>query len=224
MRSTRSRRSSRSRSRSTFSRRSSTLSSFSRSRYAHRVSGGIGRGLPVGQLHPISKVLLILLLVSFFFNFVMTIVAPFTLFDWGLWIFFLPFIFAVLFMIVTIITSFSSIQHGLRMNLPRLFEQSGRMLMPLTIKQPLANYFEWQEQEERYVLITLSKKATYDARLLQSLLEPLKQQNYRELWIVQDPARFTDSDRDYARFYNVLLLTMQQLDEKLSLYNSPVTQ
>ena len=127
-------------------------------------------------------------------------------------------------MIVTIITSFSSVQHGLRMNLPRRFEQSGRMLMPLSIKQPLANYFEWQEQEERYVLITLSKKATYDARLLQSLLEPLKQQNYRELWIFQDPARFMDSDRDYARFYNVLLLTMPQLDEKLSQHNSPITQ
>lgn len=220
MRSSRSRRSSSLRSRSSFSRRSPSFSTFSRSRSRYGTIRGFNRSIPITRLHPLSRFLLTLLMLSFFFNFVMIIVAPFALFDWGLWIFFLPFIFAILFIIVTVLTSLTSLQQGVVASVHQQFIDSGRVLTPLNLNSSIAHYFEWKEQDERWILLTLPKKTKYDARLLQTLLEPLKQQSYREVWIVQDPSSFVDTDRDYARFYNVVLLNLLQLQEKLSPVNA----
>lgn len=142
--------------------------------------------------------------------------APFALFEWGLWIFFLPLIFAGLFMVVTVVTTITSHGSGRVLTVPALFEQSGRPLTPLPLPPSPGRYFEWLEKDERFLLVLLPKKAKYDSRLLQTILEPLKQQSYRELWIVQEPATFMESDYDYARFYNVVLLNMMQLHEKLT--------
>jgi hypothetical protein len=215
MRSSRSRRSSISRSRSSLHHRRSSFShsSFRGRRFRGTSQVSSGNSVP---LHPLSKIFLGLLLASFFFNFVMTIVAPFALFDWGLWIFFLPIIFAGFFMVVTVITTVSILGTGRVLTISSLFQQSGRRLIPLTLPSTIGRYFEWLEKEERFILVTLPKKAKYDSRLLQTILEPLKQQSYRELWIVQDPSSFIESDYDYARFYNVVLLTITQLQEKLT--------
>jgi hypothetical protein len=68
---------------------------------------------------------------------------------------------------------------------------------------------------------TLTSFETYQNGMVQDLSKGLATYQAQEAWLIQQPATFIDNDLNFARFYNVQLLTLEQANAKLTTFITP---
>lgn len=212
---------------------------FGRSRYGsgiHRSAFGrqrgfysSGRAVPLkGPTAIIFLVGISLFLLSFIFNFVYIFVAD----DFNPIFFFIPIgimvVMMITLMIFSFIEAFKAIKtQGLNPNLnldanqSAGFFQRGTSILQLAQQAGLKVTFLPNQdpstaqgliQNDKLVILVknLTSFDKYENAMVQNLSKGLATYQAQEAWLIQQPATFIENDLNFARFYNVKLLTQEQ--------------
>lgn len=187
-----------------------------------------GRSVPLkGPVAIIFSVGIILFIISFVFNFVYIFVAE----DFNPILFFIPFgimvVMMTTLMIFFFINAFKTIQ-AQRMNpnlnnpnqatgmfnrlvsILELAQQAGLKVTFLPNQDPSTAQGLIQNDQLTILVKNLSSGGNYDNAMVQNLAKGLVTYQAQEAWLIQQPPTFIDNDLNFARFYNVKLLTQEQ--------------
>ena len=187
-----------------------------------------GRSVPLkGPVAIIFSVGITLFILSFMFNFVYIFVAD----DFNPIFFFIPFgimvVMMITLMIFSFIDAFKSIKTQ-RMNpnlnqtnhsaevfnryvsILELAQQAGLKVTRLPNQDPSTAQGLIQNDQLTILVKNLSSGGNYENAMVQNLSKGLVTYQAQEAWLIQQPPTFVENDLNFARFYNVKLLTQEQ--------------
>jgi hypothetical protein len=219
---------SRSRFRSGISRPGIYRSSFGFRRGFRGTSGSVPLKGPVAIIFSIGMILL-----SFAFNFFYILTTD----EFNPLIFFIP----IGVMMVTVITTmiFSIIAafkgqplNGMNQNLPMgglgpsmnilmMAQQAGFKITMLPNQDPSTAQGLIQSDKVTVLIKILPGFQPYQNGMVQDLSKGLATYQANEAWLLQNPATFVENDLNFARFYNVKLMTIEQAVAALQTLTAP---
>jgi hypothetical protein len=187
-----------------------------------------GRSVPLkGPVAIIFSVGITLFILSFMFNLVYIFVAD----EFNSIFFFIPFgimvIMMITLMIFSFIDAFKSVKTQ-RMNqnlnqtnqsagvfnryvsILELAQQAGLKVTFLPNQDPSTAQGLIQNDQLTILVKNLSSGGNYENAMVQNLSKGLVTYQAQEAWLIQQPPTFVENDLNFARFYNVKLLTQEQ--------------
>jgi hypothetical protein len=211
---------------------------FSRSRYGSgirrstfgRTRGFYSSGRSVPLNGPVGRIFLVgitLFILSFIFNFIYIFVSD----DFNPIFFFIPVIIMVVMMMTLMIVSFAEAFKTIkaqRMNpnlnnpnqsagvfnryvsILELAQQAGLKVTFLPNQDPSTAQGLIQNDQLSILVKNLASFDKYENAMVQNLSKGLVTYQAQEAWLIQQPPTFIDNDLNFARFYNVKLLTQEQ--------------
>lgn len=187
-----------------------------------------GRSVPLrGPVAIIFSVGISLFVLSFIFNFVYIFVSD----DFNPIFFFIPVVIMVVMMITLMIASFAEAfktikTQGMNPNLNNpnqsagvfnryvsileLAQQAGLKVTFLPNQDPSTAQGLIQNDQLTILVKNLSSSGNYENAMVQNLSKGLVTYQAQEAWLIQQPPTFVENDLNFARFYNVKLLTQEQ--------------
>lgn len=172
---------------------------------------------------------MILFVVFFIANFIMAIFFPELLFSIGIWFFFIPFGIIVIMIPTLIIYSIvtmvkggvnpmnsNSVPFGPQPNFVGLATKQSYTVQPLSGQDPSTAQYVFVKDNQRILFKSLPARVPYTNGMVQNLSKGLVTHQATEAWIVQEPPTFIENDQNFARFYNVNLLTQAQAVSRLN--------
>jgi hypothetical protein len=214
-----------------------------RSRYRRDFSSsrrlGYGRGAPLkGPIAMIFSIGMFLFFASFVLNIVLMITFNNYFESFGLIFFFIPFgIMAILvptMIIASIVQAFKVMKNpqafaneqmdqgfGQTVNVSSLAQQAGYQVNQLPSNDPSTAQFLLESDQRKILVKVLPPSQVYRNGIVQDLSKGLGQYLAQEAWVIQTPPTFTDNDLNFARFYNVKLLSQDELSKLLSAQSRP---
>lgn len=221
--------------------RSSFRSGFRSSGLGYR--GSYGRGVPLtGPLAVIFSVGMLLFFIFFILNFVLMFVLDDYFETFGMVFFFIPFgIMAILvptMIIASIVQSIKAMKNpqafaqdamgqgmigqGQAIHLPSLATQAGYTVNNLPWNDPSTAQFLLESEKRKILVKILPSGQPYRNGIVQDLSKGLGQYLAQEAWVVQTPPTFNENDLNFARFYNVKLISESELPALLPPLPKPV--
>ena len=196
-----------------------------------------GRSVPLkGPVVIIFSVGISLFVLSFIFNFVYIFVSD----AFNPIFFFIPVVIMVVMMITLMIVSFAEAFKTIkaqRMNpnlnhtnqsagvlnryvsILQLAQQAGLKVTFLPNQDPSTAQGLIQNDKLTILVKNLSSSERYENAMVQNLSMGLVTYQAQEAWLIQQPPTFIDNDLNFARFYNVKLLTQEQALASLQTLN-----
>lgn len=187
-----------------------------------------GRSVPLkGSVAIIFLVGISLFVLSFIFNFIYIFVSD----DINPIFFFLPVVIMVVLMMTLMIVSFveafktikahrmnPNINHtnpstgvfNRQVSILELAQQAGLKVTFLPNQDPSTAQGLIQNDQLTILVKNLSSSGNYENAMVQNLSKGLVTYQAQEAWLIQQPPTFLDNDLNFARFYNVKLLTHEQ--------------
>lgn len=166
-----------------------------------------------------------LFLLFFFLNFFFAIFNPEFLFTIGTWFFFIPF-FIMMAMVLTLFIGsivtmakggnqgiFAGVSHQ---DLMALATKQGYQVKPLPAQDPSGAQFILENSQLKILIKSLQGKQPFTSGMVQDLAKGLSQYQAKEAWIIQANPTFVENDQNFARFYNVSLLSVEEALAKLT--------
>jgi hypothetical protein len=137
-------------------------------------------------------------------------------------VFLLPFFLIGTFVIVMMVISIRKILiqgfQGSRLQqdtLLRMIGQMGYTFKQVKISPRMPPQYLIDLPTGKVLLMTIQDIKMFQNSMVQTLSQSLTAQEAKEGWIVTSSGQFNESDQNFARFYNVTLLTLEGLMQKL---------
>jgi hypothetical protein len=188
-----------------------------------------GRSVPLrGPVAIVFSVGFSLFVLSFIFNFVYIFVSD----DFNPLIFLIPVVIMMVMMITLMIVSFAEASKTIKsqginpnlnvdanqsagffqrnVNILQLAQQAGLKVTFLPNQDPSTAQGLIQNDKETILVKNLSSSERYENAMVQNLSKGLVTYHAQEAWLIQQPPTFVENDLNFARFYNVKLLTQEQ--------------
>lgn len=187
-----------------------------------------GRSVPLkGPVAIVFSVGISLFVLSFIFNFVYIFVSD----DFNPLFFFIPVVIMVVMMITLMIFSFIDAFKSIKtqrmnqnlnqtnqsagffkrnVNILQLAQQAGLKVTLLPNQDPSTAQGLIQNDGLTILVKNLSSWGNYENAMVQNLSKGLVTYQAQEAWLIQQPPTFVENDLNFARFYNVKLLTQEQ--------------
>lgn len=188
-----------------------------------------GRSVPLrGPVAIVFSVGFSLFVLSFIFNFVYIFVSD----DFNPLIFLIPVVIMMVMMITLMIVSFAEASKTIKsqginpnlnvdanqsagffqrnVNILQLAQQAGLKVTFLPNQDPSTAQGLIQNDKETILVKNLSSSERYENAMVQNLSKGLVTYQAQEAWLIQQPPTFVENDLNFARFYNVKLLTQEQ--------------
>jgi hypothetical protein len=188
-----------------------------------------GRSVPLrGPVAIVFSVGISLFVLSFIFNFVYIFVSD----DFNPLFFFIPVVIMVVMMITLMIVSFAEAFKTIKsqvinpnlnvdanqsagffqrnVNILQLAQQAGLKVTFLANQDPSTAQGLIQNEKLTILVKNLSSSERYENAMVQNLSKGLVTYQAQEAWLIQQPPTFVENDLNFARFYNVKLLTQEQ--------------
>jgi hypothetical protein len=188
-----------------------------------------GRSVPLrGPVAIVFSVGISLFVLSFIFNFVYIFVSD----DFNPLIFLIPVVIMMVMMITLMIVSFAEASKTIKsqginpnlnvdanqsagffqrnVNILQLAQQAGLKVTFLPNQDPSTAQGLIQNDKETILVKNLSSSERYENAMVQNLSKGLVTYQAQEAWLIQQPPTFVENDLNFARFYNVKLLTQEQ--------------
>lgn len=213
--------------------RSSFRSGFRSTGFGYR--GSYGRGVPLkGPMGMIFAIGMIAFITFFILNFLLLFFYDDYFETFGVVLFFVPFgIMAILvptMIIASIITSLkaakdpqtilNSASNGVgampNQDLASIASQAGYKMTTLPWNDPSTAQLILENDKKKILVKILAPNVLYKNEIVQALSKGLSQYLAQEAWVVQTPTSFTENDLNFARFYNVKLLSPEAAQQLLS--------
>jgi hypothetical protein len=144
------------------------------------------------------------------------------MFDGTTWFFLLPFFFIGTFVLVMVIFSirrmFMQTFGGSRLqqdSFPRMISQMGYAIKKIQIAPRMAPQYLINLPTGKVLVMTIADIKMFQNSMVQTLSQSLTAQEAKEGWIVTSSGQFNESDQNFARFYNVTLLSQEGFMQKL---------
>jgi len=194
-----------------------------------------------GPIAVIFSVGMMLFILSFAFNFIYI----FTTDEFNPIFFFIPFGIMITLVITMMIVSFFNMFKAIKnqmtnpqqpnvtnpnpfagnlntdVNIFQMAQEVGLKVTFLPSKDPSTAQGLIQTNKLTILVKTLTRFETYQNGMVQDLSKGLATYQAQEAWLIQQPATFIDNDLNFARFYNVQLLTLEQANAKLTTFITP---
>jgi hypothetical protein len=97
-----------------------------------------------------------------------------------------------------------------------LATKQGYTVQPLSPQDPSTAQYVFVKDSHRILFKSLPPRVPYTNGMVQDLSKGLVTHQATEAWIVQEPPTFIENDQNFARFYNVNLLTQAQALSRLN--------
>ena len=144
------------------------------------------------------------------------------MFDGTTWVFLLPFFFIGTFVIVMMIFSIRKMfmqtsQSTLiqQDTLPRMITQMGYAIKKVKTPPRMPPQYLINLPTGKGLIMTIGDIKMFQNSMVQTLSQSLTAQEAKEGWIVTSSGQFNENDQNFARFYNVTLMTLEGLMQKL---------
>jgi hypothetical protein len=164
----------------------------------------------------------------FFLNFFMAMFNPDFFLTVGTWFFFIPFLIMMVMVFTIFIGSILTMAKGgmavnagffsgsSLQNLTAVAVQQGYQVKTLTAQDPSGAQLLLENDQQKYLIKILTTNQPFNSGMVQDLSKGLSQYQAKEAWIIQTPTTFIENDKNFARFYNVSLLSIEEALAKLN--------
>jgi hypothetical protein len=144
------------------------------------------------------------------------------MFDGTTWFFLLPFFFIGTFVLVMVIFSirrmFMQTFGGSRLqqdSFPRMMSQMGYAIKKIQTAPRISPQYLINLPTGKVLVMIIADIKMFQNNMVQTLSQSLTAQEAKEGWIVTSSGQFNESDQNFARFYNVTLLSQEGFMQKL---------